>query len=150
VALPPHTRLGPYEVLEHIGSGGMGEVYRATDTNLGRQVAIKVLPEAFARDSERLARFDREARTLAALNHPNIAAIYGVEKSPTTGSGQAGITALVMELVEGPTLADRITQGPIPVDEALTICRQMVQALELAGLAAKVRNGPIWAAFQRS
>jgi len=128
----------------------MGEVYRATDTNLGRQVAIKVLPEAFARDSERLARFDREARTLAALNHPNIAAIYGVEKSPTTGSGQAGITALVMELVEGPTLADRITQGPIPVDEALTICRQMVQALELAGLAAKVRNGPIWAAFQRS
>ena len=128
----------------------MGEVYRATDSNLGRQVAIKVLPEAFARDSERLARFDREARTLAALNHPNIAAIYGVEKSPTTGSGQAGITALVMELVEGPTLADRITQGPIPVDEALTICRQMVQALELAGLAAKVRNGPIWAAFQRS
>jgi serine/threonine-protein kinase len=110
----------------------MGEVYRATDSNLGRQVAIKVLPEAFARDSERLARFDREARTLAALNHPNIAAIYGVEKSPTTGSGQAGITALVMELVEGPTLADRITQGPIPVDEALTICRQMVQALEAA------------------
>jgi len=96
MALTPGTRIGPYEVVGSLGAGGMGEVYRATDTNLGRHVAIKVLPEAFATDSERLARFAREARTLAALNHPNIAAIYGVENS-------GGTTALVMELVEGPT-----------------------------------------------
>jgi eukaryotic-like serine/threonine-protein kinase len=102
VALSPRTRLGPYEVIDQIGIGGMGEVYRATDSNLGRQVAIKVLPDAVASDSERLARFDREARTLAALNHPDIAAIYGVEKS-------GGTTALVMELVEGPTLADTLS-----------------------------------------
>jgi len=125
VALPPHTRLGPYEVVEQIGIGGMGEVYRATDTNLGRQVAIKVLPDAFANDSERLARFDREARTLAALNHPNIAAIYGIEKG-------AGTTALVMELINGPTLADRITEGPVPLEEALAIGRQIAEALEAA------------------
>jgi eukaryotic-like serine/threonine-protein kinase len=103
----------------------MGEVYRATDTNLARQVAIKVLPEAVASDAERLARFDREAKTLAALNHPNIAAIYGLEKN-------AGITALVMELVEGPTLADRIAQGRIPVDEGLLIAAQIAEALETA------------------
>jgi serine/threonine protein kinase len=96
MALTPGTRIGPYEVVGSLGAGGMGEVYRATDTKLGRHVAIKVLPEAFATDSERLARFAREARTLAALNHPNIAAIYGVENS-------GGTTALVMELVEGPT-----------------------------------------------
>jgi tetratricopeptide (TPR) repeat protein len=103
----------------------MGEVYRATDTNLSRQVAIKVLPEALASDADRLARFDREARTLAALNHPNIAAIYGVEKG-------TGTTALVMELVDGPTLADRIVQGAVPVDEALPIARQIAEALEAA------------------
>ena len=119
------TRLGPYEVTAQIGVGGMGEVYRATDTNLARQVAIKVLPEAVAADAERLARFDREAKTLAALNHPNIAAIYGLEKS-------AGTTALVMELVEGPTLADRIGRGPIPIDEALPIAKQIAEALEAA------------------
>ena len=119
------TRLGPYEVTAQIGVGGMGEVYRATDTNLARQVAIKVLPEAVAADAERLARFDREAKTLAALNHPNIAAIYGLEKS-------AGTTALVMELVEGPTLADRIGKGPIPIDEALPIAKQIAEALEAA------------------
>ena len=102
--LTPGTRLGPYNVTEQIGAGGMGEVYRATDTNLGRQVAIKVLPDNFAQDPDRLARFEREARTLAVLNHPNIAAIYGLERSN-------GVTALVMELVEGPTLADRIAQG---------------------------------------
>src|SRR6188508_3584452 len=95
------TRLGPYEVTAQIGAGGMGEVYRATDTNLARHVAIKVLPEAVAADADRLARFDREAKTLAALNHPNIAAIYGLERS-------SGTIALVMELVEGPTLADII------------------------------------------
>ena len=103
----------------------MGEVYRATDTNLARQVAIKVLPASVAADPDRLARFDREAKTLAALNHPNIAAIYGLEKS-------SGITALVMELVEGPTLADRIAQGAIPIDEALPIARQVAEALEAA------------------
>jgi eukaryotic-like serine/threonine-protein kinase len=93
--LAPGTRIGPYEVADKIGVGGMGVVYRATDTNLGRQVAIKVLPDTVATDTERLARFDREARTLAALNHPNIAAIYGLERTGAT-------TALVMELVEGP------------------------------------------------
>ena len=123
--LIPGTRFGPYEVSAQIGVGGMGEVYRATDTNLSRQVAIKVLPEAVALDADRLARFDREARTLAALNHPNIAAIYGVEKG-------AGTTALVMELVDGPTLADRIVHGAVPVDEALPIARQIAEALEAA------------------
>src|SRR5829696_5031043 len=103
----------------------MGEVYGATHTNLERQVAIKVLPASVAADPDRLARFDREAKTLAALNHPNIAAIYGLEKS-------SGITALVMELVEGPTLADRIAQGAVPVDEALPIARQIAEALEAA------------------
>src|SRR5262245_9373351 len=109
MALAPGTRLGPYEVTAQIGVGGMGEVYRATDTNLKRAVAIKVLPASVAADRERLVRFQREAEVLASLNHPNIAAIYGLERSD-------GITALIMELVEGPTLADRIEQGPIPVD----------------------------------
>src|SRR6267378_5467567 len=103
----------------------MGEVYKATDTNLKRAVAIKVLPESVAADAERLARFQREAEVLASLNHPNIAAIYGLERSD-------GTTALVMELVEGPTLADRISQGPIPVDEALTVAKQIAEALEAA------------------
>ena len=125
MALTPGTRLGPYEIAAQIGEGGMGEVYQATDTNLGRDVAIKVLPESVAQGPERLARFDREARTLAALNHPNIAQIHGLEKS-------AGTIALVMELVEGPTLADRIAQGAIPVDEALPIAKQIAEALEAA------------------
>ena len=125
VALTPGTRIGPYEIAERIGVGGMGEVYRAADTRLGRDVAVKVLPDSFARDAERLARFDREARTLASLNHPNIAAIYGLEDSD-------GSKALVMELVEGPTLADRIAGGAIPVDEALPIARQIAEALEAA------------------
>jgi len=101
MTLTSGTRLGPYDISDMIGVGGMGEVYRARDTTLGRDVAIKVLPEAFAHDPERLARFEREAKTLASLNHPNIAQIYGLEKS-------GGTHALVMELVEGPTLADRI------------------------------------------
>jgi serine/threonine protein kinase/Tol biopolymer transport system component len=125
VALASGTRIGPYEVSAQIGVGGMGEVYRATDTRLKRQVAIKVLPEAVASDAERLARFQREAEVLASLNHANIAIIHGLEKSGDT-------TALVMELVEGPTLADRIAHGPIPIDEALAIARQIADALEAA------------------
>jgi Tol biopolymer transport system component len=125
MALAPGTRLGPYEVTAQIGAGGMGEVYQARDTNLKRQVAIKVLPDAVATDPERLARFQREAEVLAALNHPNIAHIHGLEKAD-------GVTALVMELVEGPTLADRIARGPIPVDEALPIAKQIADALEAA------------------
>ncbi|HET9386059.1 MAG TPA: protein kinase [Gemmatimonadales bacterium] len=119
------ARLGPYEVTGTLGAGGMGEVYRATDTSLGRSVALKVLPEAVAHDADRLARFEREARTLAALNHPNIAAVYGLEKS-------SGVHALVMELVDGPTLADRVVHGAIPLDEALAIAKQIAEALEAA------------------
>ena len=125
MALTSGTRLGVYEVIASIGVGGMGEVWRATDTNLKRAVAIKVLPEAVAADRDRLARFQREAEVLAALNHPNIAHIHGLEKS-------GGTTALVMELVEGPTLADRIARGPLPVDEALAIAKQVAEALEAA------------------
>jgi Tol biopolymer transport system component len=119
------TRIGPYEIVGSLGAGAMGEVYRATDTNLKRQVAIKVLPTAVASDTERLARFQREAEVLAALNHPNIAAIYGLERA-------SGVSALVMELVEGPTLADRIASGVLSVDEALPIARQIASALEAA------------------
>ncbi|MGB6482789.1 MAG: protein kinase [Candidatus Acidiferrales bacterium] len=118
-------RLGPYEIVAPIGSGGMGEVYRARDTRLNRDVALKVLPEAFARDAERMARFRREAQVLASLNHPNIAAIYGFEDSGATH-------ALVMELVEGPTLAERIKGGAIPMEEALPIAKQICEALEYA------------------
>ncbi len=117
--------LGPYEVLSKLGAGGMGEVYRAKDTKLGRDVALKILPDAFAQDADRLARFRREAQVLAALNHPNIAHIHGLEDS-------GGTHALVMELVEGATLADRIAQGPIPVGEALPIAKQIAEALEAA------------------
>jgi serine/threonine protein kinase len=125
MAIQSGTHLGPYEILSAIGAGGMGEVYRARDTKLGRDVAIKVLPEAFARDTERMARFQREAKVLASLDHPNIASIYGLEDS-------SGTHALVMQLVEGPTLADRIKAGPIPVDEAVRIARQIADALEYA------------------
>jgi eukaryotic-like serine/threonine-protein kinase len=122
VALAPSTRLGSYEVIALIGAGGMGEVYRARDSKLKRDVAIKVLPEAFARDPERLARFEREAEVLATLNHPNIAAVYGFAES-ADGNG------IVLELVEGPTLADRIAKGPIPIDEAIPIAKQIVEAM---------------------
>jgi serine/threonine protein kinase len=125
MALVPGNRVGPYEVATQIGAGGMGEVYRATDTNLKRAVAIKVLPEAVAADAERLTRFQREAEVLATLNHPNIAAIYGLERS-----GPA--TAIAMELVDGQTLAERIAQGPMPVDEAMPIAKQIADALEAA------------------
>ena len=119
------TKVGSYEVIASIGAGGMGEVYRARDSKLGRQVALKVLPEAFARDHDRMARFEREAKFLASLNHPHIATIHGLEDSAATH-------ALVMELVEGPTLADRLRAGPIPIDEALPIARQICDALEFA------------------
>jgi serine/threonine-protein kinase len=119
------TKLGSYEVVAQIGAGGMGEVYRAHDPKLGRDVAIKVLPEAFARDADRMARFQREAKVLASLDHPNIASIYGLEDSE-------GTRALVMQLVEGPTLADRIKARPIPVDEAVRIAKQIADALEYA------------------
>jgi len=125
VTLTPGTRVGPYEITALLGAGGMGEVYRATDTSLKRQVAIKVLPASLAADADRFARFQREAEILAALNHPNISHIHGLEKSD-------GTVALVMELVDGPTLAERISSGAIPVEEALTIARQVAEALEAA------------------
>src|SRR4051812_17157423 len=115
------TKLGPYEILAPLGAGGMGEVYRATDTNLGRDVAIKVLPDSFAADVDRVARFTREAKTLASLNHPNIAAIYGIESN-----------AIVMELVDGEDLSTLIARGPIPLVDALPIARQIIDALEAA------------------
>ena len=125
MALTNGTKLGPYEIVAPAGSGGMGEVYRARDTRLGRNVAIKVLPEAFARDPERMARLRREAQVLASLNHPNIAAIYGFEDS-------GGTHALVMELVEGPTLAERVKQCAIPLEETLPLAKQICEAVEYA------------------
>jgi eukaryotic-like serine/threonine-protein kinase len=123
--LQPGVRLGSYEVLAPLGAGGMGEVYRARDTRLQREVAVKVLPELFAADPDRLARFQREAQLLASLNHPNIGSIYGFEEAED-------MRALVLELVEGPTLADKLRQGAIPIDEALPIARQVADALEAA------------------
>ena len=126
MALTAGTRLGPYEIASLIGAGGMGEVYQAHDTKLGRDVAIKVLPEAFAHDPERLSRFQREAKMLAALNHPNIATIHGLEQAN-------GTSHLVMELVAGETLADRVKrEGALPIEEALAICKQIAEALEAA------------------
>jgi serine/threonine protein kinase len=126
MALSAGTRLGAYEVLTQIGAGGMGEVYQARDTKLGRDVAIKVLPEAFAHDPDRLSRFQREAKMLASLNHPNIATIHGLEQS-------GGTSYLVMELVPGETLAERIQRdGPVPIEEALAIAKQIAEALEAA------------------
>src|SRR5437762_10000799 len=145
MVLKSGAHLGPYEIVAPLGAGGMGEVYRARDGRLGREVAIKVLPAAVANDAERMARFQREAQMLASLNHPNIASIYGLEDS-------GGVRALVMELVEGPTLAERIATrargdsagtglapparaqqaAPLPLDEALGIARQIAEALEAA------------------
>ncbi len=119
------SKLGPYEILAPLGAGGMGEVYRARDSKLNREVALKVLPDAFARDPERLARFEREAQLLASLNHPNIAAIHGLEEAN-------GIRYLVLELAPGKTLAERLAAGPFEVEEALSICRQIAEALEAA------------------
>jgi eukaryotic-like serine/threonine-protein kinase len=119
------AKLGPYEIISPLGAGGMGEVYRARDSKLGRDVALKVISEQFANDAERMARFEREAKVLASLNHPSIAHIYGLEDS-------GGIRALVMELVEGQTLAERIARGPIPLEETLSIAKQIAEALEYA------------------
>ena len=131
------VRVGPYEILAPLGAGAMGEVYRARDTKLNRDVALKVLPERFALDPDRLARFAREAQVLATLNHPNIAAIYGLEElleqgGGVTRSGRRVGQALVLELVDGPTLADRIALGPMSLDEAITVARQIAEALEAA------------------
>jgi eukaryotic-like serine/threonine-protein kinase len=125
LALAPGTRLGPYEIVAALGAGGMGEVYRATDTKLKRPVAIKILPRALAVDPDRLARFQREAEVLASLNHPHIATIYGLENAD-------GLDALVMELVDGEDLARRLARGPLPTDDALAIARQIAEALEAA------------------
>ncbi|MDQ5870863.1 MAG: protein kinase [Acidobacteriota bacterium] len=125
MTLSAGSRLGPYEILSPLGAGGMGEVYRARDTRIGRDVAIKVLPVEFAADGDRLARFRREAQVLGSLNHPHIGAIYGLEES-------GGVDALVLELVEGETLEERLAAGPLPVDEALAIARQIAEALEAA------------------
>jgi serine/threonine protein kinase len=125
VALSPGSRLGLYEIQALLGAGGMGEVYRARDTRLRRDVAIKILPEVFVTDADRVARFEREAQVLASLNHSHIAAIYGVEDADSA-------RALVLEFVEGPTLADRLADGAIPLDEATAIARQIIDALEAA------------------
>ncbi len=123
--LSPGARVGALEVLGPLGAGGMGEVWRARDTRLNREVALKVLPDGLATDADRLGRLEREARLLAALNHPGIAAIYGVEQSD-------GLPLLVLELVEGPTLAERLRRGPLPVREALEVGVQIAEALEAA------------------
>ena len=133
MSLAPGTSIGHYDVTSLLGEGGMGQVWQATDTQLNRQVALKILPDAFADDPDRLARFTREAQILASLNHPNIAQIHGIEESE-------GTRALVLELVEGPTLADRISQGPIPLDEALPIAKQIAEALEAAHEAGVIHR----------
>ncbi len=121
----PGSRLGPFQIVAPLGAGGMGEVYRATDVTLGRDVAIKILPPHFMVEPERRARFTREARLLATLNHPNIGAIYGVQETED-------VTALVLELVEGPTLAERLSRGSLPLADVLVIARQIAEALEAA------------------
>src|SRR4051795_6789367 len=124
------TKLGPYEIVAPLGAGGMGEVYRARDARLGREVAIKVLPREFTDDVERLARFEREARILASLNHPHIGAIYGVEEYVGPDGVRAG--ALILELVAGATLAERIAAGPLDWAQALSFAAQIASALEAA------------------
>jgi len=125
MVLAPGVRLGPYEVHSRIGAGGKGEVWKARDIKLNRDVALKVLPEALTLDAERVARLTREAQVLASLNHSNIASIYGFEDG-------GAAHALVLEFIDGPTLADRIAAGPLPLDEALPIARQVADALETA------------------
>ena len=124
-SMAPGSRLGPYEIIGPLGAGGMGEVWRARDPRLGRDVAIKALPAAFARDPDRVARFEREAKLLASLNHPNVGAILGLEEVE-------GQRYLVLEFVDGETLAQRLKRGPLPVDEALDVCRQIAAGVEAA------------------
>ncbi|MDC0325561.1 serine/threonine protein kinase [bacterium] len=128
-----NTTIAHYKITAKLGQGGMGEVYRATDTKLDREVAIKVLPQSFAENKERLARFEREAKTLATLNHPNIAGIYGLEKFEQS-------QALVLELVEGEDLSERLKRGPLRVDEALEVCKQIAEALEVAHAKAIIHR----------
>src|SRR2546427_8512092 len=125
MSITPGTRIGPYHVQSPLGAGGMGVVFRAHDTKLKRDVALKLLPDHFADDPNRLSRFQREAQLLASLNHPNIAQIYGLEASHNT-------QCIVMELVEGETIQERLLRGPMPVDEALPIAQQIAEALETA------------------
>lgn len=134
MSLKEGTRVGPYEIGPLLGAGGMGEVYRARDTRLDRDAALKILPDSFAGDADRLARFEREAKTLAALNHPHIAAIYGLEDGPTdpVSSGSSRTRVLAMELVEGEDLSAILARGPLPLDETLPIARQIAEALEAA------------------
>jgi Tol biopolymer transport system component len=139
VALAPGTRIGVYEIVSPLGAGGMGEVFRAKDTRLGRSVAVKVLPAEFAADPDRRARFEREAKTLATLNHPHIAQIFGLEDVPAS-DGQPASLALAMELVEGEDLATRIARGPLPLDEAIPLARQIAEALEAAHEAGIVHR----------
>src|SRR5262245_28678969 len=119
------TQIGAHEIIALLGKGGMGEVYRARDTKLKREVAIKILPDEFASSPDRVARFQREAELLASLNHPNIAAIYDLQEA-------AGVRFLILELVEGDTLAERLARGPLPVDEAIRIAKNICEALEAA------------------
>ena len=139
MALAPGTRIGVYEIVSPLGAGGMGEVYRATDTRLGRSVALKTLPPEFATDPDRRQRIEREAKTLATLNHPHIAQIYGLEDVPATAERPA-TSALVMELVEGEDLARRLTRGPVPLDEVWPLARQIAEALEAAHEAGIVHR----------
>jgi serine/threonine protein kinase len=132
MTLPSGARLGAYEIVALVGAGGMGEVYRATDTRLNRDVAIKVLPAAFAQDRERLARFEREAQLLAQLHHPHIASVFGLEGAPAGVDQAHGDRALIMEFVEGDDLATRLARGRVAVDEAIALARQIAEALEAA------------------
>src|SRR5881296_828127 len=133
MALTSGTKLGPYEIVAPLGAGGMGEVYRARDTKLGRDVALKLLPPLFTADADRVARFEREARLLASLNHPHIGAIYGFEDA-------GNMSALVLELVEGETLGDRVRRGPLPLSEALAVAQQIADALDAAHRAGIIHR----------
>src|SRR5436190_13274321 len=132
MSLVSGARVGSFVIVAPLGAGGMGEVYRASDRKLGRDVALKILPDGFARDPERLARFEREARMLASLNHPLIAQIYGIEETVASAPGESPMRALVMELVEGEDLAERLRRGPMPIREASAIARQIAEALDAA------------------
>jgi eukaryotic-like serine/threonine-protein kinase len=133
VKLTSGRTLSHYSLIEEIGRGAMGEVYRAKDTKLGREVAIKVLPEHFAQDEERLRRFQREATSLASLNHPNVAQIFGVDR-------EGDVCFLVLELVPGESLEERLKRGPLPIDEAIDVCRQIAEGLEAAHEAGVIHR----------